>query len=119
MNHYIWETKRIIKKGVDSSINFFLFGDHFPEKINDIGQSVGIYDESDRLAEKDNQHELFESHLGQCSQQSEKVGLKYGPNNHENKEALKAVALIQPADIFIISTLADDRLDKSRTVGTS
>ena len=46
-----------------------------------------------------------------------KVGWTDGPNHHENKEALKAVALIQPADIFIISTLADDRLNKSRTVG--
>ena len=97
--------------------NFFLFGDHFPEKINDIGQSVGIDDESDRLAEKDNQHVLFKSHLGQGGQHTEKVGWTDGPNHHENKEALKAVALIQPADIFIISTLADDRLDKSRTVG--
>ena len=48
--------------------NFFSFGDHFPEKINDIGQSVGIDDESDRLAEKDNQHVLFKSHLGQGGQ---------------------------------------------------
>ena len=97
--------------------NFFLFGDHFPEKINDIGQSVGIDDESDRLAEKDNQHVLFESHLGQGGQHAEKVGWTDGPNHHENKEALKAVALIQPADIFIISTLADNRLNKSWTVG--
>ena len=34
--------------------NFFLFGDHFPEKINDISQSVGIDDKSDGLTEKDN-----------------------------------------------------------------
>jgi len=88
LNHYIWETKRIIKKGVDSSINFFLFGDHFPEKINDISQSVGIDDEGDGLAEKDNQHVLFESHLGQGSQHAEKVGWTDRPNHHENKEAL-------------------------------
>ena len=117
MNHYIWETKRINKKGVDSSINFFLFGDHFPEKINDIGQSVGIDDESDGLAKKDNQHVLFESHLSQGGQHAEKVGWTDRPNHHENKEALKAITLIQPADIFIIGALADDRLDKSRTVG--
>ena len=99
------------------SFNFFLFGDHFPEKIDDIGQSVGIDDESDGLTDKDNQHVLFESHLGQGCQHAEKVGWTDGPNHHENKEALKAVALIQPADIFIISTLADDRLNKSRTIG--
>ena len=74
--------------------NFFLFWDHFPEKINDIGQSVGIDDESDRLAEKDNQHVLFESHLGQGRQHAEKVGWTDGPNHHENKEAVKTIALI-------------------------
>jgi len=97
--------------------NFFLFGDHFPEKINDISQSVGIDDEGDGLAEKDNQHVLFESHLGQSRQHAEKVGWTDRPNHHENKEAFKAITLIQPADIFIIGALADDRLDKSRTVG--
>ena len=97
--------------------NFFLFGDHFPEKINDISQSVGIDDEGDGLAEKDNQHVLFESHLGQGSQHAEKVSWTDWPNHHEDKEALKAIALIQPADIFIIGALADDRLDKSRTIG--
>ena len=100
-----------------TSFNFFLFGDHFPEKINDISKSVGIDDESDGLAEKDNQHVLFESHLGQGSQHAEEVGWTDGPNHHENEEALKAIPLIQPADVFIISALADDRLDKSRTVG--
>ena len=97
--------------------NFFLFGDHFPEKINDIGQSVGIDDESDGLTEKDNQHVLFESHLGQGRQHAEKVGWTDGPNHHEDKEALKAITLIQPADVFIIGALADDRLYKGRTVG--
>lgn len=97
--------------------NFFLFGDHFPEKINDISQSISIDDEGDGLAEKNNQHILFESHLGQGGQHAEKVGWTDGPNHHENKEAFKAIALIQPADVFIISALADDRLDKSRTVG--
>ena len=100
-----------------TSFNFFLFGDHFPEKINDISQSVGIDDESDGLADKDNQHVLFESHLGQGRQHAEKVGWTDGPNHHENEEALKAIPLIQPADVFIISALADDRLDKSRTIG--
>ena len=96
--------------------NFFLFGDHFPEKINDISQSVGIDDEGDGLAEKDNQHVLFESHLGQGGQHTEKVGWTDGPNHHENKEALKAIALIQPADIFIIGALADDRLNKGSPI---
>lgn len=102
-----------------TSFNFLLFGDHFPEKINDISQSVGIDDESDGLTDKDNQHVLFESHLGQGRQHAEKVGWTDGPNHHENKEAFKAVALIQPADVFIISALADDRLDKGWTVGAS
>jgi len=99
--------------------NFFLFGDHFPEKINDIGQSVGIDDESDRLAEKDNQHVLFESHLGQSRQHAEKVSWTDRPNHHEDKEALKAIALIQPADVFIIGALADNRLNKSWTIHAS
>ena len=90
---------------------------HFPEKINDISQSVGIDDESNGLTDKDNQHVLFESHLGQGRQHAEKVGWTDGPNHHENKEAFKAIALIQPSDIFIISALADDRLNKSRTIG--
>ena len=100
-----------------TSFNFFLFGDHFPEKINDISKSVGIDDESDGLAEKDNQYVLFESHLGQGRQHAEKVGWTDGPNHHENKEALKAITLIQPADVFIIGALADDGLDKGWTIG--
>ena len=98
--------------------NFFLFGDHFPEKINDIGQSVGIDDESDGLTEKDNQHVLFESHLSQGGQHAEKVSWTDGPNHHEDKEVLKAIALIQPADIFIIGALADDGLDKGSSIET-
>ena len=99
--------------------NFFSFGDHFPEKINDIGQSVGIDDESDRLAEKDNQHVLFEGHLGQGGQHTEKISGTDGPNHHKDKETLKAIALIQPAHILVIGPLADDGLDKGWSVGAS
>ena len=90
---------------------------HLPEKVDNIGQTVGINHEGKGLGQNDDGHIALETHLGQGGQHTEKVGWTDGPNHHENKEALKAIALIQPADIFIIGALADDRLDKSRTVG--
>ena len=90
---------------------------HLPEKVDNIGQTVGINHEGKGLGQNDDGHIALETHLGQGGQHAEKVGWTDRPNHHENKEAFKAITLIQPADIFIIGALADDRLDKSRTVG--
>lgn len=95
----------------------FLWGEHFPEKVDDIGQAVGIDDQGDGLAEDDDGHVLAKGHLGQGSQAAEKVRRTDGPDHHKDKETLKALALIQPADILVIGALADDGLDKGGTVG--
>ena len=92
---------------------------HLPEKVDNIGQTVGINHEGKGLGQNDDGHIALEAHLGQSSQHTEKVSWTNGPNHHKNKETVKTIALIQPADILVIGTLADDRLDKSRTVGTS
>ena len=87
-----------------------------PEKVNNIGQSVGINHEGKGLSQNDDGHIALEAHLGQGSQHTEKVSWTNGPNHHKNKETVKTIALIQPADILVIGTLADDRLDKGSPI---
>ena len=87
-----------------------------PEKVNNIGQTVGINHESKGLGQNDDGHIALETHLGQGSQHTEKVSWTNGPNHHKDKETVKAIALIQPTDILVIGALADDRLDKGSSV---
>ena len=89
---------------------------HLPEKVNNIGQTVGINHEGKGLGQNDDGHVALEAHLGQGSQHTEKVGGTNWPNHHKNKETVKTIALIQPADVLVVGTLADDRLDKGGPV---
>ena len=89
---------------------------HLPEKVNNIGQTVGINYEGKGLGQNDDSHIALEAHLGQGSQHTEKVSWTNGPNHHEDKETVKTIALIQPTDILVIGALADDRLDKGSSV---
>ena len=85
---------------------------HLPEKVDNIGQTVGINHEGKGLGQNDDGHIALEAHLGQGSQHTEKVSWTNGPNHHKDKETVKTIALIQPADILVVGALADDRLDK-------
>ena len=89
---------------------------HLPEKVDNVGQTVGIYHESKGLGQNDNSHIALETHLGQGSQHTEKVSWTNGPDHHKDKETGKTIALIQPADILVIGALADDRLDKGSSI---
>lgn len=85
---------------------------HLPEKVDNIGQTVGINHEGKGFGQNDDSHITLETHLGQCSQHTEKVSRTNGPNHHKDKETVKTISFIQPADILVIGALADDRLDK-------
>ena len=87
-----------------------------PEKVNNIGQTVGINHEGKGLGQNDDGHIALETHLGQGSQHTEKVSWTNGPNHHKDKETVKTIALIQPTDILVVGALADDRLDKGSPV---
>ena len=89
---------------------------HLPEKVDNIGQTVGINHEGKGLGQNVDSHIALEAHLGQGSQHTEKVSWTNGPNHHKDKETVKTIALIQPADILVIGTLADDRLDKGSPI---
>ena len=89
---------------------------HLPEKVNNIGQTVGINHEGKGLGQNDDGHIALEAHLGQGSQHTEKVSWTNGPNHHKDKETVKTIALIQPADVLVIGALADDRLDKGSPI---
>lgn len=89
---------------------------HLPEEVNNIGQTVGINHECKGLGQNDDSHIALEAHLGQGSQHTEKVSWTNRPNHHKDKETVKTIALIQPADVLVIGTLADDRLDKGSSV---
>ena len=91
---------------------------HLPEKVNNIGQTVGINHEGKGLGQNDDSHIALEAHLGQGSQHTEKVSWTNGPNHHKDKETVKTIALIQPTDILVIGALADDRLDKGSSIET-
>ena len=91
---------------------------HLPEKVDNIGQTVGINHEGKGLGQNDDSHIALEAHLGQGGQHTEKVSWTNGPNHHKNKETVKTIALIQPADILVIGALADDRLDKGSPIET-
>ena len=89
---------------------------HLPEKVDNIGQTVGINHEGKGFGQNYDDHIALEAHLGQGSQHTEKVSWTNGPNHHKDKETVKTIALIQPADILVIGTLADDRLDKGSPI---
>ena len=89
---------------------------HLPEKVNNIGQTVGINHEGKGLGQNDDSHIAPEAHLGQGSQHTEKVSWTNGPNHHKDKETVKTIALIQPTDILVIGALADDGLDKGSPI---
>ena len=87
-----------------------------PEKVDNIGQTVGINHEGKGLSQNDDGHIALETHLGQGSQHTEKVSWTNGPNHHKDKETVKTIALIQPTDVLVVGALADDRLDKGSSV---
>ena len=87
-----------------------------PEKVNNIGQTVGINHEGKGFGQNDDGYIALETHLGQGGQHTEKVSWTNGPNHHKNKETVKTIALIQPAYILVIGALADDRLDKGSPI---
>ena len=89
---------------------------HLPEEVDNIGQTVGINHEGKGFGQNDNCHIALEAHLGQGSQHTEKVSWTNGPNHHKDKETVKTISFIQPADILVIGALADDRLDKGSSV---
>ena len=89
-----------------------------PKVINDVGQAVCVNNQGKGLGQDDDGHVALEAHLGQSSQHTEKVRWANWPNHHKNKETVKTIALIQPADILVIGALADDRLDKGSSVET-
>lgn len=89
---------------------------HLPEEVNNIGQTVGINHECKGLGQNDDSHIALEAHLGQSGKHTEKVSWTNGPNHHKDKETVKTITLIQPADILVIGTFADDRLDKSSSI---
>ena len=89
---------------------------HLPEKVDNIGQTVGINHEGKGFCQNDDGHIALEAHLGQGSQHTEKVSWTNGPNHHKDKETIEAIALIQPADILVVGTFADDRLDKGSPI---
>ena len=92
---------------------------HLPEKVNNIGQTVGINHEGKGLGQNDDGHIALEAHLGQSSQHAEKISWTNWPNHHKDKESVKAIALIQPTDILVIGALADHGLDKGCSVETN
>ena len=89
---------------------------HLPEKVDYIGQTVGINHEGKGFGQNDDNHVALEGHFGQGSQHTEKVSRTNGPNHHKDKETVKTISFIQPADILVIGTLADDRLDKGSPI---
>ena len=89
-----------------------------PKVINDISQTISVNNQSKGLGQDDDGHVALEAHLGQSSQHTEKVRWTNGPNHHKNKETVKTIALIQPANVLIIGALADDRLNKGGSVET-
>ena len=89
---------------------------HLPEKVDNIGQTVGINNESKGLGQNDDSHIALEAHLGQGSQHTEKVSWTNRPNHHKDKETVKTIALIQPANVLVVGTLADDRLNKGSPI---
>ena len=89
-----------------------------PKVINDVGQSISVNDQGKGLGQDDNGHIPLEAHLGQSSQHTEKVRWTNWPNHHKNKETVKTIALIQPANVLIIGALTDDRLNKGGSVET-
>ena len=87
-----------------------------PKVINDVGQSISVNNQGKGLGQDDDGHVALEAHLGQSSQHTEKVRWANWPNHHKNKETVKAIALVQPADVLIIGTFADDRLHEGCSV---
>ena len=90
--------------------------DHFPEIIDDIGETVGVDDEGDRFAEDDDGHVAFEGHIGQTCQHTDEVGRTNWPDHHEDKEAIEPLTFIEPANVFVIGLLTDHGLNELRPV---
>ena len=90
--------------------------DHFPEIIDDIGETVSVDDEGDRFAEDNDGHVAFEGHIGQTCQHTDEVGRTNWPDHHEDKEAIESLAFIEPANVLVIGLLTDHGLDELRSV---
>lgn len=90
--------------------------DHFPEIIDDIGETVGVDDEGDGFAEDDDGHVAFEGHIGQTCQHTDEVSGTNRPDHHEDKEAIEPLAFIEPANVLVVGLLTDHGLDEFRPV---
>ena len=90
--------------------------DHFPEIVDDIGETISVDDEGNRLAQNNYRHVAFEGHLGQACQHTDEVGRTNGPDHHEDKEAIKPFAFIEPANVFVIGLLTDHGLDEPGSI---
>lgn len=100
-------------------MSFFVLAKHLPKVIDDISQAISVNNQGKGFGQDDNGHIPLEAHLGQSCQHAEKISWTNWPNHHKDKETVKAIALIQPTDIFVIGALADHRLDKGRSVETN
>lgn len=89
---------------------------HLPEIVDDIGETISVDDQGNRLAQNNNGHIAFEGHIGQTSQHTEEVCRTDGPDHHENEETVKTLAFVKPVNILVVSLLTDHRLDKFRPV---
>ena len=89
-----------------------------PKEVDDVCQTVSIDDKRDGFAQDNNNHIFFKSHFRKSSQHTEEVCWTDRPNHHKDEKTFKTIVLVQPTDIPVVGVFADDRLDKSRTVGT-
>ena len=85
---------------------------HLPEIVDDIGETISVDDQGNRLAQNNNGHIAFEGHIGQTSQHTDEVGRTNWPDHHEDKEAIKPFAFIEPANVLVIGFLTDHGLDE-------
>ena len=96
-----------------------LFGDHLPEEINNICQTIGIDYKRKGFAQNDNNHIALESHLGQSSQHTKKICGADWPNHHKDEKTIKTIAFIKPANVFVVSSLADNGLNKGWAIDSN
>ena len=89
---------------------------HLPEIVDDIGETVGVDDQGNRLAQNNNRHVAFEGHIGQTCQHTDEVCGTNRPDHHEDKEAIEPLTFIEPANVLVVSLLADHGLDELRPV---
>ena len=61
----------------------FYVSKHLPEKVDNIGQTVGINHEGKGFGQNDDGHIALETHLGQAASIQRKSAGLMGPNHHK------------------------------------